>query len=297
MAPGQLMVIVACALFGLTGAVSRILIDDGVTEITLTQFRMFFGFVALFVVLLAFRRDLLRVPRAHIPSLVGFGVSLALVIYFYFMAIARLPLAVALVLQFSAAAWMAVGESLWRRRRPPMNIPATLVLTLGGVVLMVGFRGANLGELDSLGVLYGFATTASYIVYLQCGKRVGKSVAAPSSTTYGALVAAAFWCVVQPPWAIDPRVWQPDLLIPLVGIGVVGMALPFALVLAALRRIGPTQVGMLSTFEVVAASAIAFVWIGQSLTPWQLAGCLSVVCGVVVCGYYSRTGKERATVS
>jgi hypothetical protein len=44
------------------------------------------------------------------------------------------------------------------------------------------------------------------------------------------------------------------------------MAIPFALVLAALRRTGPARVGMLSTFEIVATSAIAYLWIGQTLT-------------------------------
>jgi hypothetical protein len=72
------------------------------------------------------------------------------------------------------------------------------------------------------------------------------------------------------------------------------MAIPFALVLAALRRTGPARVGMLSTFEIVATSAIAYLWIGQTLTLQQCVGCLLVVVGVGVCSYYSR--PERPAV-
>ncbi|MGW6982607.1 EamA family transporter [Streptomyces sp. NPDC054932] len=287
-APGYLMVLTACTLFGLVGTESRVLIDHGITEITLTQFRMFFGFLSMGVALAVFRRDLLRVGRREVPGLIGFGLSLALVIYCYSMAIARLPLAVALVLQFSAAAWLTLADAVRRRRRPPLNVPVALALTLGGVVLMVGVSGSELGALDSVGLLFGLATTASYIVYLHCGRQVGKTVPAATSTTYGALVAAVAWTFVQPPWQIASAAWQPSNLVPLVLIGVIGMAIPFALILAALRRTGPERVGMLSTFEIVATSAIAYVWLGQTLSPQQCAGCLLVVVGVAVCSYYSR---------
>lgn len=284
----------ACVLFGLAGTTSRILIDHGISALTVTEFRMFFGFLSLFTVLGTTRRHLLHVSRQWLPRVAALGLSLALVIYCYSMAIARLPLAVALVLQFSSAAWLAAADAVRQRQRPPSNILVALPLTLGGVILMVGVGGAQLSHLDLTGLVFGLATAAAYILYLVCGRRIGAAVPAGTSTMYGSLVAAAAWSCVQPPWRIENTAWEPRTLVPLVLVGVLGMAAPFALVLTAVRRLGPTRVSMLGTFEIVATSVIAYVWIGQALTPAQCFGGVLVITGVTVCGRGSRDAKAPA---
>jgi drug/metabolite transporter (DMT)-like permease len=149
---------------------------------------------------------------------------------------------------------------------------------------MVGVGGAQLSRLDLTGLVFGLATAAAYILYLVCGRSIGAAVPAGTSTMYGSLVAAAAWSFVQPPWRIENTAWEPRTLVPLVLVGVLGMAAPFALVLTAVRRLGPTRVSMLGTFEIVATSVIAYVWIGQALTPAQCFGGVLVIIGVTVCG-------------
>lgn len=283
-ASGCLMVVAACTLFGLSGTASRVLIDHGISALTVTQFRMSAGFLSLFGVLALTRRDLLRLPWRRLPRVVGFGLALAALIYCYSMAIARLPLAVALVLQYSAAVWLTAADAVRQRRRPAVSVLVALPLTLGGVVLMVGIGGASLGRLDAVGLVFGLATAAAYILYLVCGRGIGDAVPTATSTMYGSLVAALAWTCVQPPWRIEGGAWAPGALVPLVLIGVLGMAAPFALVLTAVRSLGPTRVSMLGTFEIVATSVIAYAWLGQALTLLQCFGGLLVVTGVVVCG-------------
>jgi drug/metabolite transporter (DMT)-like permease len=55
--------------------------------------------------------------------------------------------------------------------------------------------------------------------------------------------------------------------------------------LASLRRIEAVCVGMVSTFEIVAAGAIAYFWLGQYLTLWRVMGCLLVLIGVIILQY------------
>jgi drug/metabolite transporter (DMT)-like permease len=290
-ASGCLMVVTACVLFGLSGTASRQVIDRGVSAVTVTEFRMLFGFLSLFAGLCVARRDLLRLPWRSLPRVAVFGLALAALIYCYSMAIARLPLAVALVLQYSAAAWLTAADAVRRRGRPPTGVLVALPLTLGGVVLMVGVGGAQLGHLDPLGLVFGLATAASYILYLVCGRSLGSTVPAGTSTLYGSLVAALAWCCVQPPWRIGSSAWEPRALVPLVLIGVLGMAAPFALVLSAVRVLGPTRVSMLGTFEIVATSIVAYLWLGQALTLPQCCGALLVIAGVAVCGRRSPDGE------
>src|SRR5947209_4200203 len=135
---GYLMIVVATVLFGFNGNLSRLLFDDGVSPITLVELRMLIGGTCLLAVLLVARRQELKVPRRSIGWLVGFGISLALVTYTYFVAISRLPITIALVLQFSAPAWMVLGETIWRRRIPSAYVLVALALTFGGTLLLTG---------------------------------------------------------------------------------------------------------------------------------------------------------------
>jgi drug/metabolite transporter (DMT)-like permease len=282
---GYLMGITAYTLFGVNGTLSRLLLDRGVSPVTLAEFRMLIGCTSLFTVLVMGQRRLLKFSSRHWVWIVPFGLSLALLIYFYSVAIGLLPLAVVLVIQFSAAAWMTLGKALWERHWPPAPVLAALACTFSGVLLMTGVWQQSFNGLNSVGLLYASLTMLTYIANLLLGNRVGKELPALSSTTYGALVASLFWLVVQPPWSIPASTWQPQRLPLIILVGVVGMALPYALVLASLRRIEAARVGMVSTFEIVAASVIAYFWLGQYLTIWQIMGCLLVLIGVIILQY------------
>ena len=75
------------------------------------------------------------------------------------------------------------------------------------------------------------------------------------------------------------------------------MALPFTLVLAALRRIDATRVGIMNKLELVTASVIAYFWFGQHLTTWQIAGCILVLIGVIILQFeQQRSAVDEALI-
>lgn len=98
---GYGIVIAAAILFGINGSLSRLLFNNGVTPVTLVEFRMIVGFVCLFGFLLIGRRQELKMPRRAWGWLLIFGLTMALVTYTYFVAISRIPIAVTLVIQFN----------------------------------------------------------------------------------------------------------------------------------------------------------------------------------------------------
>ena len=160
---GYLMTVIASVLFGFNGSLSRLLFDDGVTPITLVEFRMLIGGVCLLVVLIVGRRKELRVPRRSWGWIIAFGLALAMVTYTYFVAISRLAIAVALVIQFTATAWMTIGEAIWRRRIPSIFVLIALGLTFSGVVLLTEVWHQRLDTLDALGFFY--AIPCAHCVY------------------------------------------------------------------------------------------------------------------------------------
>jgi drug/metabolite transporter (DMT)-like permease len=279
------MIVIASILFGFNGNLSRLLFDDGVSPVTLVELRMLIGGVCLLTVLVVGRRKELKVPRLSFGWILAFGLSLALVTYTYFVSISLLPIAVALVIQFSSSAWMVLGEAIWRRRVPSSYVLVALGLTFSGIILLTGIWRFSLNGLNSVGLLFANLAIVAYIAYLLLGRRVGRDLPSLTSTTYGALVAGAFWLTVQPPWSIPASTWTPHHMLLIFLVGTIGMAIPFSLVLGSLRRIDATRVGIVSMLELVAAGIIAYFWLGQHLDAWQLTGCLCVMVGVTILQY------------
>ena len=291
---GLLFVLTAAVLFGINGSLSRLLFDSGVTPVTLVEIRMIVGSLCLFALLATQPRQSWRIPRQTWGWLVAFGLTIALVTYTYFVAISRVPIALVLVIQFTGPVWMATAVALWRRRLPSWHVLFALLLTLSGVVLVTGLLERSLGSLDVIGLLFSFFALITFIAYLVLGRKVGGHLHPIASTAYGAAVAGVFWLCVQPPWSIPASTWNPHTLILMVLVGVIGMAVPFSLEIAALRRLDATRAGIAAMFELPASALIAFFWLGQSLDLWQILGCTLVLAGITLV-QLEKPGKQHTS--
>jgi inner membrane transporter RhtA len=240
------------------------------------------GSLCLFAFLSTQSRPAWRLPRRTQGWLVAFGLSIALVTYTYFVAISRVNIALVLVIQFTGPVWMATAGALWRRHLPSWHVLVALLLTLSGVVLVTGLLEQSLGSLDAIGLLFSFFALLTFIAYLVLGRKVGGHLHPIASTGYGAALAGVFWLMVQPPWSIPATTWNPPVFILMVLVGVIGMAVPFSLEIAALRRLDATRAGIAAMFELPASALIAFFWLGQRLDPWQILGCTLVLAGITL---------------
>lgn len=294
---GYLLIVTSAVLFGFNGTISRLLFDQGVTPVTLVEMRMLIGGICLLAVLLVGRRRELKVPRRSIGWIIAYGLSLALVTFTYFESISRLPIAVALVIQFSASAWMVLGESVWYRRIPSIYVMLALAVTFGGIVLLTGIWRLSLNGLDPVGVFFAGLATVCYIAYLLLGRKVGRDLPALSSTALGAIVAAAFWLIIQPPWTIPANTWTPSHFGLIFLVGTIGMAIPFTLILSGLRRIDATRASIAGMLELVAGGIIAYFWLGQRLDIPQIVGCFLVLVGITILQYESTNITKNTTVA
>jgi drug/metabolite transporter (DMT)-like permease len=147
--------------------------------------------------------------------------------------------------------------------------------------------------LDPIGVMAGLGAAACVATYFLVG---GHTVAARdtgSLTFYMFLFGGVFWAVSQPWWTVDLSMLASTA--PLLGalgaysvpawagvvwIVILGTLAPYALNLAALRRISPTAVGVIGMSEPVGAGLVAWAWLGQALTTIQVAGGLIVLVGI-----------------
>jgi drug/metabolite transporter (DMT)-like permease len=290
---GYAMVLTAAALWALNGVVSKVILQSGgVTSERLTEVRATGAFLLLFAVLLVWRRSTLRVTRGELPFLAVFGVAgLAFVAWFYFVAIERLEIGIALLIQYVAPVLVALYARYVLHEPVRRRIWAALALAIAGLALLLQLWQGLV--LDGIGVLASIGAAVTFALYILMADRGIRRRTSSSLLAYGFLFAALFWAVVQPwtsfPWdllddsvsllgrleSIELPVW---LL--MAWMVVLGTIVPFGLLVGALRHVSPTRAGILAMFEPVAGTVIAYAWLREELDPIQLVGAAVVLCGI-----------------
>jgi drug/metabolite transporter (DMT)-like permease len=290
---GYAMVLVAAALFALNGVVSKVILSGGeIDPKRLTELRSTGAFLGLAVVLLAFAPSRLRVSRAELPLLVFYGIcGFALVQWSYFVAIERLPVGIALLLQFTAPVLVALWARFGRHEHVRRRVWAALALTLVGLTLV---SQAWLGlTLDGVGVAAALLASVSLAIYFVVGERAVGRRDPLSLVCLAFLVAALFWAALQPWWSfpfggltastsllgnlsdMSLPVW---LLV--LWMVVPGTIVPFALSIAALQHLPATIVGVAATAEPPLAALVAYLWLDEGLAAAQVLGGLVVLLGI-----------------
>jgi drug/metabolite transporter (DMT)-like permease len=291
---GYLMVAAAAALFAINGAVAKVILSTGLSSPRLAEVRSTGAFAVLLAGILALRPQLLRVGRRDLALLALFGVAgLVSVQLFYFLAIHRLEIGIALLIQFLAPLLVALWARYAMREHVRPRIFVALALSLSGLALMVEvWRGITL---DGLGVTYALLAAVAFAVYILLAERAVFRRDAFSVSCYGFLFAALFWAIVQPWWTFPASI--PGRVISLQGhlagvqlpvwvlmawMVVLGTVVPFALVVGALRHLSATRAGIAAMLEPVVATLIAYAWLAESLSPVQVAGGLVVLAAILL---------------
>ncbi len=292
---GYAMALGGAALFAVNGTVSKVaLTGSELSAVDYTQIRTAGGFVGLALVLAIFARDKLRITRRDIPFFVFYGMfSFALVQWLYFVAIEHLPIGIALLIQFTGVVLVALwARIVWHADVRP-RVWGALSLTLVGLALVSEFW---LGwSLDTVGVVAAAGGAIALAVYLLAGERAVESRDPLTVLCFSLLFAAIVWSLVQPWWTypFDELTEETSLLGNLDDLSapvwtlalwtiVLGTIAPFALTIGALRHLAATRVGITMTFEPVAATVVAWAWLGETLTAVQVLGGAVVLTGILL---------------
>jgi drug/metabolite transporter (DMT)-like permease len=291
---GYAMVWTAALLFAVNGTVSKVILESGVSTTRLVQARTTGALVVLGVVLALLAPRSLRVTRRELPFLILFGaLGVAFVQWLYFVAIDRLPVGIALLIQYHAPLLVALWARFAMDEPVRRRIWAALALALVGLVLLVEvWKGLTL---DGLGVLAALAAAVAFALYLLLAERAVGRRDPFSLSLYGFLFAAALWAALQPVWRFpfDALADEASLLgnlseieLPLWSLTawliVLGTIVPFGLVVWALRHLPATRVGIVAMLEPLVATLVAWAWLGEELAPVQLSGAVVILAGIVL---------------
>jgi inner membrane transporter RhtA len=198
---------------------------------------------------------------------VAFGVSLGLMNWSFYESIDRIPLAIAVTIEFAGPLLVAVIGS-----RRPLDV-VWVALAAVGIVLLVGPGG---GSLDPVGVGFAVAAGACWMAYIYLNKRTG--AAYPGGTGL-AIAMAVGALVVLPAGLIQAQgaLIEPRLLGSAFVVSVLSSVLPYSLDLEALRRLPESVFGVLMSLDPAVAAVVGFAILGQVLGPRDVLGIAMVV--------------------
>ena len=291
---GYAMVLGATALWGINGSFAKAALSSGLSSLRLTEVRSTGAALILVGALAIARPRSLRITRGELPFLLLFGVAgLAFVQLLYFVAIHRLEIGVALLIQYVAPVLIALWARLVLKEPVRRRVWAALILSLGGLSFVVDLWSGV--ALDGLGVLAALGSAVAFALYILLAENAVTRRDPVSLLALGFTFAALFWALLQPWWSfpteylddrvsLDGAVFSTTLPVwaLLIGVVLVGTIVPFLLLLGALRHLSATRAGVTAMFEPVAGALVAYALLGESLTGLQLVGGAIVLAGILL---------------
>jgi inner membrane transporter RhtA len=207
---------------------------------------------------------------ADVAIAVSFGISLGVMNFSIYQAFARIPLGVAVTVEFLGPLAVAVAGSRHLRD------VGWVVLAAIGVVLLT--QGGH-GHLDLTGVIFAVVAAACWAAYIVLSSATGRRFPGSSGLAIAMVVSAVL--VTPPAVAAGGRaMFRPAVLATGAAIGVLSSVIPYRLELESLRRMPMRLFGVWMSMEPAVAALIGLVMLGQhlSIAEWVAICCVMVAC-------------------
>jgi drug/metabolite transporter (DMT)-like permease len=277
----NLAVVLATLLWSLGAVVASSLFQDGVAPLELVEFRTFITALGLGLACWVMSRRPAVPISANWRALFGFGLSVALANASLFLAIKYLPVAVAMVLQNLAPAFVILWTLLATRRAPGVRVVVGLLAALVGVALVVQLPSASLSGISPLGVLFGLTTAVGVAGFSVFGGRATKVYGVTRANAIAFTVAAVVWLLVQIPQGVPELAARPEVFGQVAVVGVLGTLVPFVLFAWGSAHLGATAGALGISLEVIFSAVIAWVWLSEALSLMQITGMAAIIGGIV----------------
>jgi inner membrane transporter RhtA len=207
----------------------------------------------------------------------GFGVSLMTMNWAIYQSFARIPLGIAVTIEFLGPLTVAVIGS---RRLTDL---IWVLLAGGGVALL----GVSRTTLNLAGVAFALLAAIGWACYILLSAQTGRRWPGLTGLAIASVVGAI---ALAPPAVVEAgsRLLDPTVLILGVAVGMLSSVIPYSFELTALRRIPPRVFSILMSLEPAAAALAAMIVLGEFLTPIQW---LAMACVVIASIGATRTSQ------
>ena len=246
--------------FAFNGIISKlVLTGGGLSAWRMTQVRCTGAFLILFIYVLFRKRESLKTTRIELPWLAAYGViGFAGVQVGYFIAIARMPISIALIIEFTAPIWIVLYIRFIRKLHVPSMMWASLGLGFSGL-LLVGqiWRGLTL---NGIGLIAAFVDAFALATYFLLGERLVAKRSTETLNVWGLGFASLVWAIVTPLWSFPTQIFTQNINLQgifknytlpgwvlILWIIVMGTILPYVLVLNGLKLLSASTSSFFQT--------------------------------------------------
>lgn len=248
-----------------------------------TALRVFFSALILLAIANPLRHKLvfkkILADKTQLGLIAAYGLSLGLMNLFFYFSLQRIPLGLAVTLEFAGP--LAVSIMYSRKWRDLIWV----VLAAGGLGILFYHSGEN--KIDFTGMFLALVAAFFWALYIIFGKkaiRAGHASLIVSSIgmSFAAAVALPVGLFLNTAEVINPNYWLAGL-----GVAVLSSALPYSLELKAMTKIPEKTFGILMSFEPVVATMIGFVFLHETLDLTQITAMSLVIAACVGSSYES----------
>jgi len=219
--------------------------------------------------------------------------------YFYYVAIQKTSVAIAIVVQYTAPVWVLLYVVARGQQRLSLQKVAAVAVAITGIALTIGIVGGSSGaplRLESYGFIAALVASFSFAFYNVGGHRILARYDRWRVLIWTLASAAVFWLVVNPPW----KVWaehytaaQWGFLFVFSMISVLGS---FSLYFLGLQHLEPTRAIIASCLEPVFSILLAAALLGEGVRPIQTLGIVLVLSAIVIVQLPGRGAVDQEAV-
>jgi len=287
---GTALILLASVLSGTSGPLGKPAMTAGLSPEQVAAARITIAALILLIGVALVKPALLKVKPGEWRFLAAYGlIGVAGVQLTYFVAASRLPVGVAILLEFTSPVLIAFWVRFARKVRLPGLMWLGIALAMAGLALVAQvWQGLRL---DGIGLLAGLGAAVCSAVYFLLGEH-GVATRHPlGMVTWGMVIGAVAVCALAPPWTLPASVltapadfgrWHPPVWTLLVALALLPTVFAYITGITALQYVSASVASVLGLLEPVVTTVTAWLLLGETLTWIQLAGAVILLTGASI---------------
>ncbi len=205
--------------------------------------------------------------------------------YFYYVAIQKTSVAIAIIVQYTAPVWVLLYVIARRQQKLSLQKVAAVGVAIAGIALTIGIVGGKSAaalHLESFGFLAALLASFSFAFYNVGGHRLLARYDRWRVLVWTLTSAAVFWLFVNPPWKVVAVHYAPAQWGFLFVFSMISVLGSFSLYFLGLQHLEPTRAIIASCLEPVFSILLAAAFLGEGLRPVQTLGIVLVLSAIVI---------------
>lgn len=204
--------------------------------------------------------------RQNAKLILAFGATFALMNSCFYLAIDRIPLGIAIAIEFTGP----LGLSILKSQRWIDGFWTLLAAT--GIILLTPLTGASI---DPLGILFAFIAGIGWALYIICSAKLGQKLPGIEGLAWGLIVSTALLLPIGIV-TTGSALLNPTLLILGLGVALLSTTLPYSLEMIALRSMPINVFGVMMSMEPMAGALAGLIVLGETLSARSFLACILV---------------------